>query len=69
MTNNVQTDIEFDELLDLAFTITTIDAANVTNQVVPGSIGHDGAESIVNLSSSARSLYADMAADGLIGGK
>jgi len=69
MTNNIQTDIKFDELLDLAFTITKIDAATVTNQVVPGSIGQDGGESIVNLSSSARSIYADMAADGLIGGK
>ena len=63
---NVQTDLSIDELSRLAFTAMTVKPQGVTNIVVPGAIGSAGGSSIVNLSSSASQLYADLKADGFI---
>jgi LCP family protein required for cell wall assembly len=63
---NVQTDLSIDELSSLAFTAMNVKPQGVTNIVVPGSIGSAGGSSIVNLSSSASQLYADLKADGFI---
>lgn len=66
---NVETDLSIDELSSLAFTAMTVRPQGVTNLVVPGSIGVAGGTSIVNLSSSASSLYSDLKADGIISAK
>jgi len=63
---NVETDLSIDELSTLAFTAMNVKAQGVTNIVVPGTIGSAGGSSIVNLSSSASQLYADLKADGFI---
>ena len=63
---NIQTDLSFEELTTLAFTINQVDPKTITNEVAPGSIGQEGSESVVHLSSSANALYADMRGDGLL---
>jgi LCP family protein required for cell wall assembly len=63
---NVQTDLSIDEISGLAFTAMTVKPQGVTNIVVPGTISSAGASSIVNISSSASQLYADLKADGFI---
>jgi polyisoprenyl-teichoic acid--peptidoglycan teichoic acid transferase len=64
---NVTTGLSVDTLLDLALTATLIPADKVTNQVVPGTTGQVGEASVVFISSSARAIYADLRADGVIG--
>lgn len=64
----IKTDISYDELLELAFTIREIDPDKIPNKVTPGSIGHEGAESVVHLTSGANAMYRDMAGDGLLKG-
>jgi anionic cell wall polymer biosynthesis LytR-Cps2A-Psr (LCP) family protein len=63
---NTRTDVPKDELLQLAFLASQIPVKNVNNFVVPGSTGMEGSESVVHLSSSAKSMYADLAKDGFI---
>jgi polyisoprenyl-teichoic acid--peptidoglycan teichoic acid transferase len=63
---NVETDLSIEELSTLAFTAMNVKPQGVTNIVVPGTIGSAGGSSIVNLSSSASQLYADLKADGFI---
>jgi anionic cell wall polymer biosynthesis LytR-Cps2A-Psr (LCP) family protein len=64
---SIHTDLGFSTLLDLALTATTIPAGNVSNLVVPATTGSVGSQSVVFISSSARSVYADMRADGVVG--
>ena len=64
---NVQTDISIRQLISLAFTAASIPATAVTNEVVPATTGSVGSASVVFISGSAGSIYADMRADGLIG--
>ena len=63
---NVQTDLPFSTLIDLALTATQISPSNVKNLVVPGSNGFAGSAAVVYISPSARSIYADMRADGVV---
>jgi polyisoprenyl-teichoic acid--peptidoglycan teichoic acid transferase len=63
----IHTDLDLSTMLDLALTATTIPADNVNNQVVPARTGTVGTASVVFISSSAHSVYADMRADGVIG--
>ena len=64
---NVSTDLPPSTLLDLALTATQVKPGNVNNLVVPGRAGSAGAASVVFVSSSAHSLFADMRKDGLAG--
>ena len=64
---NIHTDLGFGTFLDLALTATTIPAGNVNNLVVPATTGSVGTASVVFISGSAQSLYADMRADGIVG--
>ena len=64
---NVETDLSIQQLVSLAFTSLTIPADTVKNEVVPATTGSVGGASVVFISSSARSVYDDMRADGLIG--
>lgn len=63
---NVETDVPFDEMMQLGFLAAQIPAKRVTNLVVPGSTGMEGTESVVHISSSANSIYADISSDGII---
>jgi LCP family protein required for cell wall assembly len=64
---NVRTDLSFRTLLDLGLTATLIAPKDVDNRVVPASVGTVGDQSVVFVSASARAIYADMRADGVIG--
>jgi LCP family protein required for cell wall assembly len=63
---NLQTDIPLPEILQLAFTATSINPKNVSNAVVPAHVGHVGAESTVNIDPSAKALYNDLKNDGVL---
>jgi LCP family protein required for cell wall assembly len=64
---NFQTDLPPSTLLDLAITATQVNPKNVKNLVVPGSTGTVGGASVVFISGSAASIYADMRRDGIAG--
>lgn len=64
---SLYTDLDLDTLVDLALTATTIPSQNVNNQVVPATTGSVGSASVVFISASAQSVYADMRTDGVIG--
>jgi LCP family protein required for cell wall assembly len=63
---HVRTDLGIGEVLDLAFTASEIDPERVENMVVPGSVGMEGGQSVVFLSSAAVAIYRDMADDGFV---
>jgi LCP family protein required for cell wall assembly len=63
----IHSDLSLSTMLNLALTATTIPSNKVSNQVVPATTGSVGSASVVFISSSAQSVYADMRADGLIG--
>ena len=65
--SNVHTDLSIDVVLDLALAATQIPAQNVNSLVVPATTGAVGAASVVFISSSAESIYADMRTDGIVG--
>lgn len=65
---NVQTNVPFNDLVELAFTASKLQSKAVTNLVVPGSIDSINGASIVKLSSHAERLYDDMRKDGVIAG-
>jgi polyisoprenyl-teichoic acid--peptidoglycan teichoic acid transferase len=64
---NMQMDLSFPELLDLAVSAVTVDPQNVDNLVLPGSLGMAGTASIVVISEEAEGIYRDLEDDGLIG--
>jgi len=61
---NVRTDLSLTTLLRLGLTATRVDPDKVTNLVVPATTGTAGSQSVVFISAKARSLYADLSADG-----
>jgi polyisoprenyl-teichoic acid--peptidoglycan teichoic acid transferase len=61
---NIRTDLGLPTLLKLGLTATRIDPNKVTNLVVPSTTGNVGAVSVVFISARARSLFADLRADG-----
>jgi LCP family protein required for cell wall assembly len=63
---NLQTDIPLSEILQLAFTSTSINPKNVSNAVVPARVGQQGAQSVVYIDSSAKALYGDLKNDGIL---
>ena len=63
---NIQTNISLKEFLDLAFTALRVPSTNVNNVVVPGRGGVVGSADVVFISGAAKSIYADMRADGVI---
>jgi LCP family protein required for cell wall assembly len=64
---NIQTDLPASTLIDLALTATQVSPSKVKNVVVPGTNGFAGSAAVVYISPSARSIYADMRADGVVG--
>lgn len=65
---HVRTDLSFDQLLEFGFLASQIPSKKVNNFVVPGSTGMEGSESVVHISPSAKSMYSDLEADGIIKG-
>jgi polyisoprenyl-teichoic acid--peptidoglycan teichoic acid transferase len=63
---NVDTDLSVRQLVSLAFTAASIPPADVKNEVVPATTGSVGSASVVFISASAGSVYADMRDDGLL---
>lgn len=64
---NGQSDVPFTELMDLAFTGTTINRHQIDNVVLPGSIGMAGTMSIVTLDQAvADAIFRDLKDDGLL---
>ena len=61
---NVRTDLSLHTLVQLGLTATRIDPGKVTNLVVPATTGTVGSQSVVFISPRARSVYADLRADG-----
>jgi LCP family protein required for cell wall assembly len=63
---NVQTSMSLDEVMNFAFSALSINPKHVTNVVVPGRTGTEGTKSVVFIDSTARSIYADLAKDGIL---
>lgn len=63
---STQTDLPLDQVLGLAFLALRIDPASIVNAVVPGGTAMVGTSSVVQLSSVAPTIYADLADDGLL---
>jgi LCP family protein required for cell wall assembly len=64
---NMETDLSVEELVDLAFTASTIRFGDVRNVVLPGGTGTIGGRSVVVLSMrTARTIFADAKADGAL---
>ena len=57
---SLRTNLDVQTLVDLGLTATQIPLSNVTNLVVPASSGVVGSADVVFISSSARSLYAQI---------
>jgi polyisoprenyl-teichoic acid--peptidoglycan teichoic acid transferase len=66
---NVATNVPLDEVLSLAFTASGINPKHVTNVVLPGTIGTYGSQSIVQLTSQAKTILADVKKDGILSKK
>jgi LCP family protein required for cell wall assembly len=54
-------------LIQLAATVHTLDADEIQNVVLPGTLGRAGAASVVRLTPAADEMLADLADDGLLG--
>lgn len=62
----IEMDLEFDELFDLATTALSVNPKNVNNAVVPGGVGFAGEASVVFLGGAADEVFADIRDDGLL---
>jgi LCP family protein required for cell wall assembly len=62
----VKTDLSLGELIDLGLLAAQMNPGRFRNVVAPGSVGKAGSASIVHLSSSARRIFRDIRADGIL---
>jgi len=63
---NVETDVPYDQIIQLGFTATQIPASKVESQVTPGGIDTIDGASVVVLGSAANKMFKKMANDGII---
>ncbi|MBI4260661.1 MAG: LCP family protein [Actinobacteria bacterium] len=63
---NTETDLPLAEVVSLAFTVLSVRQGGMRNVVIPGSVGYAGSASVVFLSGSARSIYANVRDDGIM---
>jgi polyisoprenyl-teichoic acid--peptidoglycan teichoic acid transferase len=62
-----QTTVALDDLMDLAFTATTISPKRVVNAVLPGGVGMIGTTSVVNLDQDVvQAISKDLEKDGIL---
>ncbi len=67
---NLRTDLSLDEIMNLAFTSSTLNPKKIVNVVLPGGTGMAGNISIVNLDQSVmQAIAADIKGDGLLNKK
>jgi LCP family protein required for cell wall assembly len=66
---STRTNVPLDQIMNLAFTCTTINPKHVENIVVPGTTATVGGLSIVNLTSDAQAIFNDLKDDGLVARK
>ena len=66
---NIQTSLTLPELFDFAYEATSFNPKKVENIVAQGSIGFEGAESVVHLLSSNAAIYKDMRDDAIVAKK
>lgn len=67
--SRIRTDLDVPTLLGLGLAATQVDEGSVNNVTVPATTGVvNGIESVVFISPSASSIYADMRPDGVVGG-
>jgi polyisoprenyl-teichoic acid--peptidoglycan teichoic acid transferase len=66
---STRTNVPLDQIINLAFTCTTINPKHVENIVAPGTTGTVGGLSVVNLTSEAQAIFNDMKDDGLVARK
>ncbi|MEX2275191.1 MAG: LCP family protein [Actinomycetota bacterium] len=62
----VETDLSLDELVRFGFAATAFNPKKVQNIVVPGSIGMEGEQSVVSITSAAQPIYKDLAKHGYV---
>jgi anionic cell wall polymer biosynthesis LytR-Cps2A-Psr (LCP) family protein len=67
--SSTRTNVPLDQIMNLAFTCTTINPKHVENMVVPGTTGAVGGLSVVNISPEAQAIFDDMKDDGLVAKK
>jgi polyisoprenyl-teichoic acid--peptidoglycan teichoic acid transferase len=64
---HVDSTVDLDEAIELAFTASHVNPKGVTNVVLPGSTGVEGGLSVVFLTTStAHAIFADIAPDGIL---
>jgi LCP family protein required for cell wall assembly len=66
---SVETDLSLDEVVRFGLAATSFNPKKVDNIVVPGSIGTEGVQSVVYITSAARPIYADMEKDAIVARK
>lgn len=63
----LRTDLTLGQTVELLLAVPSIDAAHVRNDVVPGTGGMVGGQSVIRLGSGAQAMFRDLAADGVLG--
>jgi LCP family protein required for cell wall assembly len=64
----LHTDLTLGQMAELLLSVPTIDAAHVRNDVVPGSGGTAGGQSVIRLGAEAQAMFRDLRQDALLGG-
>lgn len=64
--DNAWTDLSTEDVLTLAASAYFFDSAELTNMVLPGSVGNAGSASVVFLADEAEDVYRDLEDDGLL---
>jgi LCP family protein required for cell wall assembly len=64
--DNAWTDLSTEDVLTLAASAYFFDSTELTNMVLPGSVGNAGAASVVFLADEAEDVYRDLEDDGLL---
>jgi LCP family protein required for cell wall assembly len=63
----LRTNLTLQQMTELLLAVPSIDAKHVRNDVVPGTGGSAGGQSVIRLGSAAHSLFRDLGSDGVLG--
>ncbi|MFB3739833.1 MAG: LCP family protein, partial [Candidatus Velamenicoccus archaeovorus] len=64
----LRTDLDLSEMVELLLSVPSVDAAHVRNDVVPGSGGMVGGQSVIRLGSGAAAMFRDLRQDAVLHG-